>query len=186
MPLRRDRIQIAGKVHQALINAIAACAASRAVRHRTARRSSLGSVCIGGAAPLISSFVKPSGFRSDFCKTCGAPVPNLLRKTSIYWVPAGTCSRTASMRESMCICSSVRVRRGTPSSCPECSSKRCPGWPNWSRCSTPQPTAESYWPSRRRASASSGSYKTVPVPTPAPTRALPTGTPTPTPAPPTT
>jgi len=28
---------------------------------------------------LISSYIKPSGFRSDFCRSCGSPVPNPLR-----------------------------------------------------------------------------------------------------------
>lgn len=37
----------------------------------------------------ISSYVKPTGFRSDFCSRCGSPVPNPLRTTSYYWVPAG-------------------------------------------------------------------------------------------------
>ena len=37
----------------------------------------------------ISSFVKPTGFRSDFCSRCGAPVPNPLRDTAYFWVPAG-------------------------------------------------------------------------------------------------
>src|SRR5262245_19556634 len=37
----------------------------------------------------ISSFVKPTGFRSDFCSRCGSPVPNPLRSTPYYWVPAG-------------------------------------------------------------------------------------------------
>ncbi|MEO8006270.1 MAG: GFA family protein [Betaproteobacteria bacterium] len=37
----------------------------------------------------ISSFVKPTGFRSDFCSTCGSPVPNPLRNTPYYWVPSG-------------------------------------------------------------------------------------------------
>jgi hypothetical protein len=37
----------------------------------------------------ISSYVKPTGFRSDFCSQCGSPVPNPLRKTAYYWVPAG-------------------------------------------------------------------------------------------------
>ena len=37
----------------------------------------------------ISSFVKPTGFRSDFCSRCGSPVPNPLRNTPYYWVPAG-------------------------------------------------------------------------------------------------
>jgi hypothetical protein len=38
---------------------------------------------------LISSYVKPSGFRSDFCSKCGSPVPNPLRDTSFVWVPVG-------------------------------------------------------------------------------------------------
>jgi len=37
----------------------------------------------------ISSYVKQAGFRSDFCSDCGSPVPNLLRDTPFYWVPAG-------------------------------------------------------------------------------------------------
>ena len=37
----------------------------------------------------ISSFVLPTGFRSDFCSTCGSTVPNSLRDTSYYWVPSG-------------------------------------------------------------------------------------------------
>jgi hypothetical protein len=37
----------------------------------------------------ISSYVRPSGFRSDFCARCGSPVPNPLRTTAYYWVPAG-------------------------------------------------------------------------------------------------
>jgi hypothetical protein len=38
---------------------------------------------------LINSWVKESGFRSDFCSICGSPVPNPLRNTNFYWVPAG-------------------------------------------------------------------------------------------------
>ena len=37
----------------------------------------------------ISSFVKPTGFRSDFCSRCGAPVPNPLRGMACFCVPAG-------------------------------------------------------------------------------------------------
>jgi hypothetical protein len=37
----------------------------------------------------ISSFVKATGFRSDFCANCGSPVPNPLRGTPYFWVPAG-------------------------------------------------------------------------------------------------
>ena len=37
----------------------------------------------------INSFVKDTGYRSDFFCTCGSPVPNKLRDTELYWVPAG-------------------------------------------------------------------------------------------------
>jgi hypothetical protein len=37
----------------------------------------------------IRSYVSPTGFRSDFCSQCGSPVPNPLRATAYYWVPAG-------------------------------------------------------------------------------------------------
>ncbi len=37
----------------------------------------------------ISSYVKPTGFRSDFCSHCGSPVPNPLRTSAYYCVPAG-------------------------------------------------------------------------------------------------
>jgi hypothetical protein len=37
----------------------------------------------------ITSWVKDTGFRSDFCACCGSPVPNPLRDSNYYWVPAG-------------------------------------------------------------------------------------------------
>lgn len=37
----------------------------------------------------IASWIKDTGFRSDFCRTCGAPVPNPLRAFPYMWVPAG-------------------------------------------------------------------------------------------------
>lgn len=37
----------------------------------------------------ISSWIKETGFRSDFCSTCGSSVPNPLRNTPYFWVPAG-------------------------------------------------------------------------------------------------
>jgi hypothetical protein len=37
----------------------------------------------------ITSFQKPTGFRSDFCSMCGSPVPNQLGNTNLFWVPAG-------------------------------------------------------------------------------------------------
>jgi len=37
----------------------------------------------------IKSWVKESGFRSDFCSICGSPVPNPLRGLNYYWIPVG-------------------------------------------------------------------------------------------------
>jgi len=37
----------------------------------------------------ITSFIHDTGYRSDFCSTCGSPVPNRLRNTDNFWVPAG-------------------------------------------------------------------------------------------------
>jgi len=37
----------------------------------------------------VSSWVKDTGFRSDFCSNCGATVPNPLRDLPYVWVPAG-------------------------------------------------------------------------------------------------
>lgn len=38
----------------------------------------------------IKSWVKSTGFRSDFCNNCGSIVPNPLREYDYYWVPVGT------------------------------------------------------------------------------------------------
>lgn len=38
---------------------------------------------------FIRSWKKQSGFRSDFCQCCGSPVPNPLRDSDYYWIPAG-------------------------------------------------------------------------------------------------
>lgn len=37
----------------------------------------------------ISSFSRPTGYRSDFCSACGSPVPNQLNGKDRIWVPAG-------------------------------------------------------------------------------------------------
>ena len=37
----------------------------------------------------ISYFKKETGFTSNFCSTCGSPVPNQLRDTDKIWIPAG-------------------------------------------------------------------------------------------------
>lgn len=51
---------------------------------------------IAGEA-LISSYRKPTGFRSDFCSRCGSPVPNRMRGSSYVWVPAGLLEDTGSL-----------------------------------------------------------------------------------------
>jgi len=37
----------------------------------------------------ITSYVKESGYRSDFCSKCGSPVPNPLQGRNEYWIPVG-------------------------------------------------------------------------------------------------
>lgn len=46
----------------------------------------------------ITSWTRPSGYRSDFCSVCGSPVPNVLRATSAYWVPAGSLDEPATLQ----------------------------------------------------------------------------------------
>lgn len=40
----------------------------------------------------VTSWRKPSGFRSDFCRTWGSPVPNPIGGQHV-WVPAGALDR---------------------------------------------------------------------------------------------
>ncbi|WP_373508935.1 GFA family protein [Thiocapsa sp.] len=42
-----------------------------------------------GGEEGVGSWTKSSGFRADFCRQCGSPVPNQLRNTSFVWVPIG-------------------------------------------------------------------------------------------------
>jgi hypothetical protein len=37
----------------------------------------------------IRAWRSPEGFRADFCRECGAPLPNPLRDLPYVWVPAG-------------------------------------------------------------------------------------------------
>ncbi|GAB2883335.1 GFA family protein [Microbulbifer echini] len=37
----------------------------------------------------ISSYRKTTGFRADFCGSCGSTVPHLMSNTTHFWVPAG-------------------------------------------------------------------------------------------------
>lgn len=49
----------------------------------------------------ISSYSTRSGFKSDFCGTCGSPVPNLTRDGSKYWIPAGLLEESALLEVSV-------------------------------------------------------------------------------------
>ena len=49
----------------------------------------------------ISSFKKPSGFRSDFCSVCGSPVPNSLGDSGMIWIPAGLLDEPVESRVSV-------------------------------------------------------------------------------------
>ena len=37
----------------------------------------------------ITKYSNETGFRSHFCSICGSPVPNIIKNTELYWVPAG-------------------------------------------------------------------------------------------------
>jgi hypothetical protein len=53
----------------------------------------------------MNSWIKDTGFRSDFCSKCGSPVPNPLRGLDLYWVPVGLLpvSVTATVVAHLCI-----------------------------------------------------------------------------------
>jgi hypothetical protein len=38
---------------------------------------------------LRQLYVKPTGWRTTFCRTCGSPLPQQLPGKAAYWVPAG-------------------------------------------------------------------------------------------------
>ena len=45
----------------------------------------------------IHSYENESGYRSDFCSKCGSPLPNPLKGTTDYWVPAGLLDGKANL-----------------------------------------------------------------------------------------
>jgi hypothetical protein len=50
-----------------------------------------------GGEESIRSWVKDTGFRSDFCSNCGSPVPNPLKNCAYFWVPAGLLDANAKL-----------------------------------------------------------------------------------------
>lgn len=52
----------------------------------------------------ITSYVKPTGFRSDFCSKCGSVVPNPFRDKPYVWVPAGSLDDSQPLEIAAHIC----------------------------------------------------------------------------------
>jgi hypothetical protein len=57
----------------------------------------------------IAHYKKATGFTSDFCATCGCPVPNRLRDTDKYWVPAGLLEGAEKLRKVADICTASSI-----------------------------------------------------------------------------
>lgn len=53
----------------------------------------------------ITTFVKDSGYRVDFCKTCGSVVPNPIAiKPDMMWIPAGLLDNPPAMKVTNHLC----------------------------------------------------------------------------------
>lgn len=46
----------------------------------------------------ITSYVKDTDYRSDFCSKCGSPLPNPLNGRPEYWIPVGLLEDNASLK----------------------------------------------------------------------------------------
>lgn len=62
----------------------------------------------------VRSYVHGSGYRSDFCATCGSPAPNIMRNGTHYWVPAGALQDTERLclRVHLCVASKAAWETG--------------------------------------------------------------------------
>jgi hypothetical protein len=47
---------------------------------------------------FITSYIKDTGYRSDFCSKCGSPLPNPLMNETEYWIPVGLLEGNASLQ----------------------------------------------------------------------------------------
>lgn len=52
----------------------------------------------------ITSFVKDTGFSSDFCSKCGSVVPNPFRDKPYVWVPSGALDDSEKLEVAFHIC----------------------------------------------------------------------------------
>lgn len=46
----------------------------------------------------IGKWRKATGFRSEFCRACGAPVPNAVGDTDLIWIPVGLINGTLNLK----------------------------------------------------------------------------------------
>ncbi len=46
----------------------------------------------------ISKWQSASGFRSEFCRNCGSPVPNPLKTSDLVWIPVGLIDGEADLQ----------------------------------------------------------------------------------------
>ncbi|ELP24947.1 hypothetical protein F385_2032 [Pantoea agglomerans 299R] len=46
----------------------------------------------------LASWRKPTGYRNDFCSSCGSTVPNALRDRPYIWIPVGLLNEPADMQ----------------------------------------------------------------------------------------
>jgi len=60
----------------------------------------------------ITTYSDVSGYRSDFCKFCGSPVPNKFKKSSLYWVPAGSLEDSSNLKVVAYICTASKAEWG--------------------------------------------------------------------------
>ena len=58
----------------------------------------LDSLCWIQGEEQITRYRKASGFSSFFCPECGCPVPNQLRDSPYYWVPAGLLEDSSELK----------------------------------------------------------------------------------------
>ena len=58
----------------------------------------------------ITVYFDKSGYRSDFCKSCGSPVPNKFKDASLYWVPAGSLEGSDVLKVAAHICTASKAK----------------------------------------------------------------------------
>ena len=57
----------------------------------------------------ISRYVSETGFKSDFFRNCGSPLPNPTRDDEAWWVPVGLLDDNASMRLVAHVCTASKA-----------------------------------------------------------------------------